>query len=65
MLVPEYGNANTKKAEQWLGKFLYEQADHFMDDRLVIVRGAYQLDNNAIYTGEWNTDGLRHGKGIQ
>ena len=28
-------------------------------------RGPYELDNGAIYHGQWTEDGLREGKGTQ
>ena len=30
----------------------------------LIQRGPYELDNGAIYVGEWTKEGLRHGRGM-
>ena len=35
------------------------------DDVVLILRPACELDSGSIYTGEWNENDMRHGKGIQ
>ena len=61
--MPDYSNSATKETEKKLGKFDYDQPPSPSAKNL-IERGPYELDNGAIYVGEWTKDGLRHGKGL-
>ncbi len=64
--LPDYSNEKTRAAEAKLTPFIYDtemsKSPSFQD---VISRGPYQLDNGAVYIGEWNQEGMRQGKGIQ
>lgn len=62
--IPDYSNPETRATEQKLGPFKYDkpQTD---SDRNLEDRGAYELDNAAIYVGQWSHDGVRYGKGTQ
>ena len=62
--MPNYGNACTILTEQRLGNFVYDQPDT-PTTKTLKKRGPYELDNGAIYVGEWTADGQRHGQGIQ
>ncbi len=62
--VPDYSNPATRATEDRLGAFNYDQ-DHQFDENDLIGRGAYELDNGAIYKGQWSREGLRYGRGIQ
>lgn len=62
--MPDYSNPATKATEAKLGKFEYDQPMSPSGKNL-IERGPYELDNGAIYVGEWTKDGLRHGRGLQ
>lgn len=62
--IPDYSNAATKKTEQKMGAFNYDQ-DHLFDENDLIDRGPYELDNGAIYKGQWSREGLRYGRGVQ
>ena len=35
------------------------------EDKQLIEKGPYQLDNGAVYIGQWNKEGQRKGKGKQ
>ncbi len=61
--MPDYSNPATKATEAKLGKFDYDQPSSPSSKNL-IERGPYELDNGAIYVGEWTKDGLRHGRGL-
>ena len=62
--MPDYSNPATRLTEQKLGKFDYDQPASPSAKNL-IERGPYELDNGAIYVGEWTKEGLRHGRGLQ
>ena len=61
--MPDYSNTATRATEQKLGKFEYNLPQSPTSKNL-IERGPYELDNGAIYVGEWTKEGLRHGKGL-
>jgi len=63
-VVPDYSNPETRATEQRLGPFKYEKPAEPETQELE-DRGPFELDNGAIYIGQWSKDGLRHGKGIQ
>ena len=63
-VMPDYSNHATKETEKKLGAMVYDQPDT-PTTKTLISRGPYELDNGAIYVGEWTKDGLRHGKGLQ
>jgi len=60
--LPDYSNPATKAAAQKHGKFEFEAARGLGQ---VQKRGPVELDNGAIYTGEWNEANQRHGSGAQ
>ena len=62
--MPDYSNEAIRETEKQLGLFEYDQDDAQYGTDL-ITRGPYELDNGAIYKGQWTKDGLRQGKGIQ
>jgi hypothetical protein len=61
--IPDYSNVATREAEKKFGQFKYDAG--FSDEFQRIRRGAVELENGAIYIGEWNERAERHGKGIQ
>ena len=63
-VVPNYSNPDTRATEQRLGPFKYEIPKEETETNLE-NRGPFELDNEAIYVGQWNKEGLRHGKGVQ
>ena len=63
-VVPDYSNPETRATEQRLGPFKYEKPQND-SARELEDRGPFELDNGAIYIGQWSKEGLRHGKGIQ
>ena len=66
--LPDYSNPATKATEEKLGPFNYERdappASELAGLEL-IMRQPYELDNGAIYQGQWTKEGLRHGRGVQ
>ena len=61
--MPEYNNNATKRTEKLVGPFKWDDVEE-VNDQDLILRGPYELDNGAIYVGEWTKEGLRHGKGL-
>ena len=62
--MPDHSNANTRATEVRLGPFIFEKIDS-PRSQVLIDRAPYELDDGAIYHGQWMKDGLREGKGIQ
>ena len=66
--LPDYSNPDTKATEEKLGAFNYERDAPPASETVgleLIMRQPYELDNGAIYQGQWTKEGLRHGKGVQ
>ncbi len=63
-IVPDYSNPETRATEQRLGPFKFDKAPT-NTDRELEERGPFELDNGAIYIGQWNKQGLREGRGTQ
>ena len=61
--VPDYSTSATRAVQARLGKFMYQ--DSLMDDSKRLKRGPVEMENGAIFTGEWNNDNHRHGFGVQ
>ncbi len=59
--VPEFFNSETKAAELKLGQFKYDQDTGIRHCPL----NPYQLENGAIYIGNWDNYGQRVFRGIQ
>ena len=65
--LPDYSNPATKATEEKLGSFNYEKEAPPASELAgleLIQRQPYELDNGAIYQGQWTKEGLRHGKGV-
>lgn len=60
--MPDHSNEKTRATEQRLGPFVYNKDEPVNSD--IIKRGPFELDNGAIFEGDWTKDGLRHGSGI-
>ena len=63
-VIPDYSNPETRATEQRLGPFKYDSPPDDME-RDLETKGPFELDNEAIYVGQWTKNGLRHGKGVQ
>ena len=61
--IPDYSNPATTVAAQKHGNYSF--TDDLDDGVKVVSRGAVELDNGAIYSGQWNESNQRHGKGTQ
>jgi hypothetical protein len=61
--MPDYSNEYTRAAEGDLGEFIFDRIASPRSSPL-IDKGPLEMDNGAIYHGQWNTDGQREGKGI-
>ena len=61
--VPDYSTYATKNVEHLLGNFVYSET--FNDSCTTILLGPVEMENGAIYAGEWNDCKERHGKGCQ
>ena len=59
--VPDYSNSATKLIQTKLGSFIYREEAY----PNVIKRGPVMMENEAIFTGEWNVLNQRHGRGTQ
>ena len=62
--MPDLSNTLTKATEKRLGPFAFDKADSPRAQQ-VIDKGPFELDNGAIYHGQWTKDGHREGKGTQ
>ena len=62
-LVPDYSTTATRAVQERLGKFPMQES--FFDNLVRLKRGPVEMENGAIYTGEWNNDNQRHGFGVQ
>ena len=60
--MPDHSNEFTRATEQKMGPFVFEKESE-ANNPDIIKRGPYELDNGAIFEGEWTKDGLRHGQG--
>ena len=60
--MPDHSNASTRATEVRLGPFIFDMVDSPRSQPL-IDRAPYELDNGAIYHGQWIKDGHREGKG--
>ena len=61
--MPDYSNEATRATEKEIIHFQYDEDDNAYGTDL-ITRDPYQLDNHAIYKGQWSKEGLRHGRGL-
>ncbi|CAG9332185.1 unnamed protein product [Blepharisma stoltei] len=61
--LPNYENTITQAISKKLEPFQYNY--DFNDPAPRVKKGPVQLDNGAIYIGEWSDRWERHGKGIQ
>lgn len=62
--MPDHSNAATRATEARLGPFVFDRLDSEVPQD-IIDRGPFELDNGAIFHGQWTKDGLREGKGTQ
>lgn len=62
--IPDYSNPETRATEQKLGPFKYDKQPTD-SDRNLIEKCPFELDNGAIYVGQWNAKAIRHGRGVQ
>lgn len=61
--MPDHSNELTRQTEARLGGFVYDNEHPYPNNALLISRGPFEMDNGAIYHGQWTKDGLREGKG--
>lgn len=62
--MPDYSNASTRATEVRLGPFLFDR-EAMQQSPDIIDRGPYELNNGAVYHGQWTQDGRREGRGTQ
>lgn len=58
--MPDHSNEHTRITESRLGPFVYDKENEAPNPD-IIKRGPYELDNGAIFQGDWTKDGHRHG----
>ena len=63
--MPDYSNDASRQTEKSLGPFKYDINDGKLEDPNLIMRRPYELDNGAVYKGQWTKEGLRCGRGEQ
>ncbi|CAG9312094.1 unnamed protein product [Blepharisma stoltei] len=61
--IPDYSNNETRAAQNKLGSF--KPPPPPIDSTSKTKYGPVEIENGAIYTGEWNNDKQRHGYGVQ
>ena len=62
--MPDYSNDATRATEKEIIPFQFDE-DESQYGQDLISRGPYEIDNRAIYHGQWSQEGLRHGRGLQ
>lgn len=62
--MPDHSNEVTRATELKLGAFVFDKIES-PRAHAIIDRGPYELDNGAIYHGQWTAEGHREGKGTQ
>jgi hypothetical protein len=62
--MPDHSNEVTRATELKLGGFVFDKIES-PRVHAIIDRGPYELDNGAIYHGQWTAEGQREGKGTQ
>ncbi|OMJ65703.1 hypothetical protein SteCoe_37759 [Stentor coeruleus] len=60
--VPDYSTQVIKMIQMKLGQFIYGENPN---EESLLKRGSVEMENGAIYAGEWNKNNQRHGKGKQ
>ncbi len=60
--MPDHSNEATRSTEARLGAFIFESDENIVFNN-VSDKGPYEMDNGAIYQGQWTIDGHREGKG--
>ena len=63
-VIPDYSNSATRETEQKLGSFRFDKLSA-EESRNLIEKPPFELDNGAIYIGQWNKTSQREGRGIQ
>lgn len=62
--MPDFSNDVTRGTESRLGAFVFDKEDSQRSFDL-IEKGPYEMDNGAIYHGQWTKEGHRESKGTQ
>lgn len=57
-------NKETKATEEKLGPFLFDPDDGIINP-MIVNKGPIELENGAVYIGQWNRNGFREGIGTQ
>lgn len=60
--MPDHSNSNTRHTENRMGLFEYQKGVEEITN--LQDKGPHEMDNGAIYYGQWTKDGRRAGKGI-
>lgn len=67
--MPDFSNPASRQTEEKMGPFVFDDdASNAANDAgsaELIARGPFELDNGAVYLGQWTAEGLREGKGTQ
>jgi hypothetical protein len=62
-LIPDYSNSVVLGVEERYGKFVYPEEK---DDKIKVkLKSSVLLENKTVYTGYWNDNDQKHGKGVQ
>ena len=58
--MPDHSNVATRETEERLGDFVFDRPE-FVNDQESVARAPFELDNGAVYKGQWTKEGLREG----
>lgn len=58
--MPDHSNVATRETEERLGAFVFDRQE-FDNDQEAVTRAPFELDNGAVYKGQWTKEGLREG----
>ena len=57
-------NEATKATEERCGPFKFDY-DEAYNNSVLVEKGPIELENRAVYVGQWNSEGQREGRGTQ
>ena len=60
--MPDLTTFAARKTDERLGPFKYEDEEYITTEDLML-KGPFEMENGAIYLGQWSKEGKREGRG--